>query len=72
MRYSCSKVGLQLGVIPREGGKVVVGFGIQYQYTNTVFALGIFRNIQNSKCKNIYHRIFTVKNHRGRPVGRRK
>jgi len=34
-----NKVGLQLGVIPREGGKVVVGFGIQYQYTNTVFAL---------------------------------
>jgi len=34
-----NKVGLQLGVIPREAGKVVVGFGIQYQYTNTVFAL---------------------------------
>jgi len=34
-----NKVGLQLGVIPRECGKVVVGFGIQYQYTNTVFAL---------------------------------
>jgi len=34
-----NKVGLQLGVIPRESGKVVVGFGIQYQYTNTVFAL---------------------------------
>ena len=36
-----NQVGLQLDVIPREGGKVVVGFGIQYQYTNTVFALGI-------------------------------
>ena len=38
----CFQVGLQLGVIPREAGKVVVGFGIQYQYTNTVFALGMY------------------------------
>ena len=43
--HFCLKVGLQLGVIPREGGKVVVGFGIQYQYTNTVFALGIYQHI---------------------------
>ena len=38
----CFQVGLQLGVIPREAGKVVVGFGIQYQYTNTVFTLGMY------------------------------
>ena len=38
----CFQVGLQLVVIPREAGKVVVGFGIQYQYTNTVFALGMY------------------------------
>jgi hypothetical protein len=30
-----------VGVSPlATSGKVVVGFGIQYQYTNTVFALG--------------------------------
>jgi dynactin-4 len=35
-----NKAGLRLGVVPSEVGPVVVGFGIQYQYTNTVFALG--------------------------------
>lgn len=34
-----NKVGLSLTVQPKEKGPVVVGFGIQYQYTNTVFAL---------------------------------
>ena len=34
------QVGIQLGVKPSME-KVVVGFAIQYQYTNTVFALGI-------------------------------
>lgn len=35
-----NKVGILVGVSPRAtSGKVVVGFAIQYQYTNTVFAL---------------------------------
>jgi len=34
-----NKVGLQLSTIPGQEGPVIVGFGIQYQYTNTVFAL---------------------------------
>jgi len=35
-----NKVGLMMGVTPKEGtDDIVVGFGIQYQYTNTVFAL---------------------------------
>lgn len=35
-----NKVGVLVGVCPRSSsGKVVVGFAIQYQYTNTVFAL---------------------------------
>ena len=35
-----NKVGLRLEVTPTGSGKQFVGFGIQYQYTNTVFALG--------------------------------
>ena len=35
-----NKVGLRLEVTPTIGGEQVVGFGIQYHYTNTVFALG--------------------------------
>jgi len=35
-----NKVGLMMGVTPSDGkGDVIVGFGIEYQYTNTVFAL---------------------------------
>jgi len=34
-----NKVGLQLTTVPQQTGPVLVGFGIQYQYTNTVFAL---------------------------------
>ena len=35
------QVGLMMGVTPSDGkGDVIVGFGIEYQYTNTVFALG--------------------------------
>jgi len=34
-----NKVGLRLEVTPTTGGEQVVGFGIQYHYTNTVFAL---------------------------------
>lgn len=34
-----NKVGLQLSAVPLAAGPVVVGFGVQYQYTNTVFAL---------------------------------
>ena len=33
-------MGLRLEVTPTIGGEQVVGFGIQYHYTNTVFALG--------------------------------
>ena len=35
-----NKVGLRLEVTPTMEGEQVVGFGIQYHYTNTVFALG--------------------------------
>jgi len=34
-----NKVGLRLEVTPTMAGEQVVGFGIQYHYTNTVFAL---------------------------------
>jgi len=34
-----NKVGLRLEVTPGASGSQIVGFGIQYQYTNTVFAL---------------------------------
>jgi len=34
-----NKVGLRLEVTPTTGGEQIVGFGIQYHYTNTVFAL---------------------------------
>merc|ERR1719431_1440562 len=34
-----NKVGLQLSAVPLAPGPVVVGLGLQYQYTNTVFAL---------------------------------
>ena len=35
-----NKVGLRFEVTAKQEGAQVVGFGIQYQYTNTVFALG--------------------------------
>ena len=35
-----NKVGLRFEVTAKQEGPQVVGFGIQYQYTNTVFALG--------------------------------
>ena len=35
-----NKVGLRLEITPTMEGEQVVGFGIQYHYTNTVFALG--------------------------------
>jgi len=34
-----NKVGLKLEVTPSSAGEQVIGLGIQYQYTNTVFAL---------------------------------
>jgi len=34
-----NKVGLRLEITPSDAGEQVVGFGIQYHYTNTVFAL---------------------------------
>ncbi len=38
--YFCLQVGVVVWVSPRDtSGKVVVGFAIQYQYTNTVFAM---------------------------------
>ena len=36
-----NKVGLKLLVTPSSAGEQIIGLGIQYQYTNTVFALGI-------------------------------
>merc|ERR1712079_379931 len=35
-----NKVGLRMEVTPSASGKQIIGLGIQYQYTNTVFALG--------------------------------
>merc|ERR1712029_612132 len=34
-----NKVGLKLLVTPSSAGEQIIGLGIQYQYTNTVFAL---------------------------------
>jgi len=34
-----NKVGLRMEVTPSASGKQIIGLGIQYQYTNTVFAL---------------------------------
>ena len=40
-----NKVGLRLEVTANKAGEQIIGFGFQYQYTNTVFALG--QNIQS-------------------------
>ena len=37
-----NKVGLRFEVTANKAGDQIIGFGIQYQYTNTVFALGQF------------------------------
>jgi len=43
-----NKVGLKLEVTPSTEGEQIVGFGIQYQYTNTVFALDSSKEVQTA------------------------
>ena len=43
-----NKVGLKLLVTPSSAGEQIIGLGIQYQYTNTVFALGIRKCVYNA------------------------